>query len=591
MLRYMLKSDKEGFMALFFIPFMIFLVSVSFFPMTIDSDNGLLIKSAQQYHLGQVDQLHTFRGVSPDDLSKDVDVWINWYTPGVSILFYPVFKLGLSLGDGVRLFSLVFFNIGLFGWYRVWKYLKCSTASLWMLVFTSAIYYIRIGGCFYLHGDILPFSIFPWLLIFGLFLTSVIEEANSYNRQLKAVMLSLIFGICCGSVYWLKYSGFLPVAGLLTAVCLYILFRLRKLKLGFRLFYCIFVASSLLLVLILNILNSKFSGVTDLTEQAVNAGFNEIGVSMTEAIFSVLAGPGLNLFNYYGIAQHFFFFMDEAFPFLKIFGEGMEKLPWFALLGIPGVISTYYLLSRSHLYFSKKITEMSWVIWIVTFCLMGYSSWLIGCNFINIGMRYTAVFIFLFHILIFEVFWRESEKCKKNKNKIRVAWISFFIVIPCFFEITRTFKGTVLNEKMTQYISSKKDLKFDYLSEMNLKSITNQINSLKKSKSDILAVAHTLEVTNFGAWLEFENFRILPLCSVDLALKHVYGNTANCFNDSKFFTTENIRVILLLSKDYLNEDGNPLKKIKSRFPQASEWEKLPEQYKDNSEIWFSDLKT
>ena len=55
MLRYMLKSDKEGFMALFFIPFMIFLVSVSFFPMTIDSDNGLLIKSAQQYHLGQVD--------------------------------------------------------------------------------------------------------------------------------------------------------------------------------------------------------------------------------------------------------------------------------------------------------------------------------------------------------------------------------------------------------------------------------------------------------------------------------------------------------------------------------------------------------
>ena len=312
---------------------------------------------------------------------------------------------------------------------------------------------------------------------------------------------------------------------------------------------------------------------------------------MTEAIFSVLAGPGLNLFNYYGIAQHFFFFMDEAFPFLKIFGEGMEKLPWFALLGIPGVISTYYLLSRSHLYFSKKITEMSWVIWIVTFCLMGYSSWLIGCNFINIGMRYTAVFIFLFHILIFEVFWRESEKCKKNKNKIRVAWISFFIVIPCFFEITRTFKGTVLNEKMTQYISSKKDLKFDYLSEMNLKSITNQINSLKKSKSDILAVAHTLEVTNFGAWLEFENFRILPLCSVDLALKHVYGNTANCFNDSKFFTTENIRVILLLSKDYLNEDGNPLKKIRSRFPQASEWEKLPEQYKDNSEIWFSDLKT
>jgi hypothetical protein len=495
----------------------------------------------------------------------------------------------LSLGDGVRLFSLVFFNIGLFGWYKVWKYLNCSTATLWMLVFTSAIYYIRIGGCLYLHGDILPFSVFPWLLIFGLFLISLIEAANSYNRKLKAAMLSLIFGICCGSVYWLKYSGFIPVAGLLTGVCLYILFRLNRLKLGFRLFYCIFVGSSLLPVLILNMLNSKFSGVTDLTEQANNVGFNKIGVSLTEAIFSVIAGPGLNLFNYYGISQHFFFFMDDTFPFLKIFGAGMEKLPWFALLGIPGVISAYYLLFRSHLYFSKKITEMSLVIWIVTFCLMGYSSWLIGCNFINIGMRYTAVFIFLFHILIFEIFWRESGKSKRNKNKIRVAWISFFILIPGFFEITRTLKGTVLNEKMTQYIPSKNDLKFNYLSEVNLKSFTKQINSIKKSESDILAVAHTLEVTNFGAWLEFENFRILPLCSVDLALKHVYGDAANCFNDSKFFTSENIRVILVLSKDFLNEDGNPLRIIKSRFPQSGKWYKLPTQSSDNAEVWYKDI--
>ena len=587
----MLKSEKFARNTLFIIPLFIFGIAVSIFPMTIDADNGLLLKTAQQYHFGQVDRLHTFRGVSPDDLSKDVDVWVNWYTPGVSVLFYPVFKLGLSLGDGVRFFSLVFFNIGLLGWYRIWKHLKCSTATLWMLVFTSAIYYLSIGGCLYLHGDILPFSIFPWLLIFGLFLSSVIEEANSYNRKLKAAILSLIFGICCGSVYWLKYSGFLPVASLLTAVCMYILARLKKIKWRLRMVYCTLISTSLLPVICLNYLNNKYSGAADLSEQASIVQFNENGVSLVEIIFSVLAGPGLNLFNYYGAAQHFFFFMDDTFPFLKIFGTGMEKLPWFSLLGIPGVISAYYLLNKSHLYFSMKITEMSWVIWIATFCLMGYSSWLIGCNFINIGMRYTSVFIFLFHLLIFEIFWRQTTKLTTNKNKIRTAWISIFILIPGFFELTRSLKGTVLNEEMTQYISSNKELKFEYLSENDLNSFTKQVNSLKKSKSDVLAVAHTLEVTNFGAWLEFESFRILPLCSVDLALKHVYRDHANCFNDSKFFTTENIRVILLLSKDYLNEDGNPLKKIKSRFPQASEWKKLPAQYKDNSEIWFSDLKT
>lgn len=589
MFQHTLKSEKVARSVLFIIPCSIFAIVVSFLPMSIDSDNGLLIKSAQQFHLGQVDRLHTFTGVSPDDLSKDVEVWINWYTPGVSVLFYPVFKLGLSLGDGVRLFSLVFFNIGLFGWYKVWKYLNCSTTTLWMLVFTSATYYIRVGGCFYLHGDILPFSVFPWLFFFGQFLISKIEKTNAYYPKLKVTIFSLLFGICCGTVYWLKYSGFLPVAGLLTAVCLYILLRLKRVKWRFKLIYCVLIALSLLPVLILYVLNIKFSGVTDLTEQANNAGFNKLGVSLTEAIFSVLLGPGLNLFNYYGIAQHFFFFMDDTFPFLKIFGSGMEKLPWFALLGIPSVASAYYLLSKSHFYFSKKITEMSWVIWIVTFCLMGYSSWLIGCNFINIGMRYTSVFIFLFHILIFEIFWRESEKSKKNKNKIRIAWVSFFILIPNFFEITRTLKGTLFNEKMIRYIPSKNDLKFDYLSERNLISFTKQVNSLKKSKSDILAVAHTLEVTNFGAWLEFENFRILPLCSVDFALKHVYGDSANCFNDSKFFTTENIRVILVLSKDFLNEDGNPLGTIKSRFPQSGKWYKLHSLNSCNAEVWYKDI--
>ena len=70
MFQHTLKSEKVARSALFIIPCSIFAVVVSFLPMSIDSDNGLLLKSAQQFHLGQVDRLHTFTGVSPDDLSK-----------------------------------------------------------------------------------------------------------------------------------------------------------------------------------------------------------------------------------------------------------------------------------------------------------------------------------------------------------------------------------------------------------------------------------------------------------------------------------------------------------------------------------------
>ena len=82
--------------------------------------------------------------------------------------------------------------------------------------------------------------------------------------------------------------------------------------------YCTLISTSLLPVICLNYLNNKYSGAADLSEQASIVQFNENGVSLVEIIFSVLAGPGLNLFNYYGAAQHFFFFMDDTFPFLKI---------------------------------------------------------------------------------------------------------------------------------------------------------------------------------------------------------------------------------------------------------------------------------
>ena len=91
-----LKSESFACSALFIIPTIALLIVISIFPMTIDSDNGLMISALEQYHLNKVGRLHTFKGVSAEDLSNDVNVWISWYTPGVTFLFYPANFLPFS---------------------------------------------------------------------------------------------------------------------------------------------------------------------------------------------------------------------------------------------------------------------------------------------------------------------------------------------------------------------------------------------------------------------------------------------------------------------------------------------------------------
>ena len=205
------------------------------------------------------------------------------------------------------------------------------------MVFTGFVYYQRIGGLLYLHADVLPFCIFPWLLLWGLNLINYCHKCTgiSFMDSLQLHTRSITFGLSCGLVYWLKYSGFISIAALLTGVCLWILIKCKNFSLQKRIFVCSSISTALLPVILLNLVNLNFSGVYSLADEANTAGFNQDTVGFIDLFFSIIVGPGLSLFNFHSIAQHFFCFMDPTFPFLKKFCDFSDRIVWMPLLAIP----------------------------------------------------------------------------------------------------------------------------------------------------------------------------------------------------------------------------------------------------------------
>ena len=158
------------------------------------------------------------------------------------------------------------------------------------MVFTGFIYYQRIGGLLYLHADVLPFCIFPWLLLWGLNLINYCHKSTgiSFMDSLQLHTRSITFGLSCGLVYWLKYSGFISIAALLTGVCLWILIKC-KISPSESANICLLINFYCLLpVILLNLVNLNFSGVYSLADEANTAGFNQDTVGFIDLLFQSL---------------------------------------------------------------------------------------------------------------------------------------------------------------------------------------------------------------------------------------------------------------------------------------------------------------
>src|SRR5438045_5161788 len=80
------------------------------------SDPAYQLKAVQQKLSGESPSINVRISPAPDDLSRDAQEWIVWWTPGTQITVYPFMRAGLPLGRAVRAVAAITLIAGSIGW-------------------------------------------------------------------------------------------------------------------------------------------------------------------------------------------------------------------------------------------------------------------------------------------------------------------------------------------------------------------------------------------------------------------------------------------------------------------------------------------
>src|SRR6476469_3833414 len=264
------------------------LISISWNqPLTIEYDMAFQLKSLQQFIRRESTMLNFVSVVNPSDLSQDIQSWISWYSPGVPIIFFPLYALGLPLGITARLTSYILLFIGFIGWIKVAEIVKVKLQIIIVIALLLPLYFgtISMGATTFdlLHkiymlpslvpsldtlytGDMLPFAAIPWL-IFSTIQFSLNADAD--NKTYTNIFIqSGILGFCSGLLYWLKYSAFPVAVGIFLYLNIFYIFIFRKYSLKKRLcLLCSYFVFFILPVLGLMYINYQFTGYASATSQ------------------------------------------------------------------------------------------------------------------------------------------------------------------------------------------------------------------------------------------------------------------------------------------------------------------------------------
>ena len=572
----------------FFLATLLFTVSL-IHPFRIDADSAFQIKSVQQWLRGESSLLNAVVLPSPQDISKDVQAWTLWWSPGVPLFFLPLIAIGLPLGIAAKITVYCFFLLGCLGWLKLADAIQCNFPTKLLIAFTLPIYSITIASVTELIGDVIPFGIMPWLFLYTLYVSFRFQSQESNYKQ--TVMHSGILGVMLGTVYWLKSSAFLVSLGigLYLGVCL--LFLKYKHSLSKRLLLLgIFTVGLLIPFISLNLLNQYLTGMN--TAMAQNVEFFKPGPATQGLglLCSFLGSIGLALFQAYGWLMHLIYFSDRVIPFFASWGPGEREIP-LAIAGIPGTVVVIWLLFYSRKLYDKSVFILCCCITFVPFLLLSYLTAKVGFNFIVHSSRYTSAFFIFTQLLLVSAYIHYFQNNYKPAAKfLAVIILIFFLIFPKFFTVWNFAKNFVFERIGEHYITTENKLYVPVLSKVNVKSVVEQIDSVVKSPQDIVVLALD-EAAPFGAWLEIKQ-RTLPLVDAWGPLVQTHGTEgANLRASSKFTTSKDLRVILVVSKSFEKDDKIPLQ-VKQRFPQAKDWiqVKEPKSGEASVSIWYADLK-
>lgn len=569
-------------------PYLIFLFIVtvffaiaSIFPYRIEYDPVPQITGIYQWLSGVSSLINSVVTVNPQDISQDKQTWIVWHAPAVTFAFLPLIALGLPLGIAVRTTAYFLFISGGLGWIKVIDTLTSNQNIKIIIGLLLSIYYIEIGSLLvFIAGDVIPWAVMPWVLLYAMYLCSILDSGNKFDRRL--LIHAALLGMLCGGVYWLKYSAFLVCIGLIAYLAVFLLFFSKQYTLKNRfILFAVCTAFTLLPVIGLSAIHHSLSGVNSAVDQFKAA--IPVASPSTRGIrllLSLIGAPGLGLFNSEIFTEgRLLTFTSTIVKQLFTLDISRKTETFKIFVGLAGTLAASWFVvdcTRKNIY-NKKLIILWGCITATPFIFIAYISYKTGINLLIAGIgRYSNPFFILTVFLAISsyLYWISNrEKSLASKIVLSVVLI-FFILLPPLNYIADLTEAIMLRRN---YVTTENFLYVDILSKMNVKSVVAQINSVVKSPKDVVVLTKDTDELRFGSWLEIKH-RIFDIPIVD-------SEEAK----SKITTSQDLRVILVVSKA-LDQNETQLALVKQRFAQSTGWTRLPENPDAEVSIWFSDLK-
>lgn len=406
------KKNHLFSIVLAFILILVFLYSLTSFSIspTVGSDSGygfLVLKSMNAGY-----SFNCMVVPNPNDISKDSEVFLSWWSPGQYIIPGLINKYLNNLGLSISITVIIFSAAGLWGLYKLYRLLQFDALiSIFSILIVSLQRYYSVNFNNYWGGEVLIFGGMPWIIFFSL-----------KYREMK-VLHSILFLILCLVGFILKSSFMVCLlAILLTLMLLKIQKTASDNNRSFKNLKFLLVSENITYALTLLVMLSLVYFTTSflfLSRGNTPPLSGSATPNVLMNIFFTISSPFCGAFSIDQILTRLFKFPGSNYPFLTIFSI------FYVLFSIPCIYLLIQIFRKSNFDNVYKTILLSFNLVYFSFFIVIYSR---GTP-ISFEYRHMLILGLLFLPGILTYVYRISKS-----NAVKMVF-TVFIVSTCFYSV------------------------------------------------------------------------------------------------------------------------------------------------------------
>ncbi|WP_439638196.1 hypothetical protein, partial [Spirulina sp.] len=342
---------------------------------------------------------------------------------------------------------------------------------------------------------------------------------------------------------------------------------------------------------LLSLINQSLTQTVNIIEQSELSGLSPDHPRGWYMILFILAVPTLYLFQGMFLWMHFVFFSDSWLSFFSDIVFQNRIIP-LAILVLPMSAAIAWLIWHYRHHFNASLLRFAACVGLIPIFPLAYLSNRIGYNYLIFNPRHGSYHFIIVEMIILSVLlyllFSLQENYKKHRKRYW-AMLLLLVVFPNSFHAFYFFKDYFLDTQSLRYVTGSKHIRDINVSFTKTPIIFQKSQSLIQNSQQDITVLALDAVSSFSSWL-IVNGRVLPLVNADESFVTSHGRTMNIHGKSPLLTTKNLRVVLVVSHS-IEADQIWLQTLKDRFPQATDWQKLPDQQLPESKVavYFTDL--